>query len=72
MVQPVKLAANGLPLGPEALTSGERAVLLASVARGRAQYEAGEAISGEDVSRWLRSWGTDNELPPPERKRRSG
>ena len=25
----------------------------------------GRVVSGEAVHTWLRSWGTDNELPPP-------
>jgi len=48
-----------------ALTPEQRAALMESVARGRAQLAAGEAISGEDVSRWLRSWGLETELPVP-------
>ncbi len=26
----------------------------------------GDVASSEDVHAWLRSWGTDDELPPPE------
>ncbi|MGH8398305.1 MAG: CopG family ribbon-helix-helix protein [Gammaproteobacteria bacterium] len=25
----------------------------------------GKVVSGESVHTWLKSWGTDNELPPP-------
>lgn len=28
--------------------------------------ESGEFISWETTSKWLRSWGTPDELPPPE------
>lgn len=28
--------------------------------------ESGEFVSGEKVIEWLESWGTENELPPPE------
>ncbi|MFH2005204.1 MAG: CopG family ribbon-helix-helix protein [bacterium] len=28
--------------------------------------EAGETVDGDDVLTWLDSWGTPNELPPPE------
>lgn len=28
--------------------------------------ESGEYISHEAMMRWMRSWGTGNELPPPE------
>jgi len=30
-----------------------------------AEAEAGESVSHEEVFRWLSSWGTANELPPP-------
>jgi predicted transcriptional regulator len=30
-----------------------------------AEAEAGETVPHEKVIRWLRSWGTANELPPP-------
>jgi len=32
---------------------------------GEANVAAGRVISHEAVVRWLRSWGTENELPPP-------
>lgn len=35
-------------------------------AEGWADHEAGRVISNEAVMRWVRSWGTDNPLPPPE------
>lgn len=31
-----------------------------------ADIEAGRFISHEAMKRWLESWGTENELPPPE------
>lgn len=31
-----------------------------------ADAETGRTVSGEKVTEWLRSWGTDHELPPPE------
>jgi predicted transcriptional regulator len=31
-----------------------------------AEAEEGVWISGEAVDRWVDSWGTENELPPPE------
>ena len=30
-----------------------------------ADIEAGRSITHEAVVRWLKSWGTANELPPP-------
>jgi predicted transcriptional regulator len=41
----------------------ERALLEAE-----ADIAAGRTVSWEDVKRWLESWGTPNELPPPECK----
>jgi len=38
---------------------------LASVRRGLAQADRGEYVSGEEVFKWLDSWGTDNVLPRP-------
>ncbi|MGD0830172.1 MAG: hypothetical protein ABR907_04460 [Terracidiphilus sp.] len=38
---------------------------LQEIEAGLAEAEAGETVSHEKVSRWLRSWGTSNELPPP-------
>jgi predicted transcriptional regulator len=54
----------------EALTPDQLAALRESVARGKAQDLAGEAIPGEAVFAWLRSWGSENELPTPTRKAR--
>jgi predicted transcriptional regulator len=33
---------------------------------GLADADAGRTVSGEKVAEWLRSWGTDHELSPPE------
>jgi antitoxin component of MazEF toxin-antitoxin module len=38
---------------------------LAEIEAGLAEAEAGETVPHEKVAAWLRSWGTDNELPPP-------
>ena len=32
---------------------------------GLAELEAGQGVSGERVSEWLDSWGTENEFPAP-------
>jgi len=29
--------------------------------------EAGDIIDGDDIVTWLDSWGTPDELPPPEK-----
>jgi predicted transcriptional regulator len=39
---------------------------LAAVKAGQASLDAGRSVPYEDVRRWLLSWGTDKELPPPE------
>jgi len=45
----------------------ERRAYLAAIEEAiREADETGEYISGEAVDRWLASWGTENELPPPE------
>jgi len=59
-------------LGGEALTPAQMAALMRSFERGEAQFLAGEAIPGEDVFAWLRSWGTAHELPPPGQKSDQG
>ena len=37
-----------------------------ALAEAEADVAAGRVISHEAMTRWLRSWGTDHELPPPE------
>ena len=44
----------------------EDAAQAAAVADGLASLDAGRSVPYEDVRRWLLSWGTDKELPPPE------
>jgi len=39
---------------------------LAAIAEARAEIAAGQGISHEAVKAWLRSWGSPDELPPPE------
>jgi len=36
-----------------------------ALAEVRAQVAAGQTIPLADIARWLDSWGTPNELPPP-------
>jgi RHH-type rel operon transcriptional repressor/antitoxin RelB len=38
---------------------------LAKIREGLADAEAGRLVSHEEIARWLDSWGTANELPPP-------
>lgn len=36
-----------------------------AVEEGLADVRAGRVVEGEAVMRWLESWGSENELPPP-------
>jgi predicted transcriptional regulator len=46
-------------------TQTDDAEYLAAVDEGLADAKAGRVVPYEKVRRWLLSWGTDNELPPP-------
>jgi hypothetical protein len=48
----------------------DTAALRAAVAEAVASLDAGYYIPHEEMRRWLLSWGTDNELPPPSVQRR--
>lgn len=43
----------------------DNAAFLEAVVQGIAAADAGRTIPYEDVRRWLLSWGTEAELPPP-------
>ena len=43
----------------------EAAELDAREQKAMADIDAGRIITHEAVVRWLKSWGTENELPPP-------
>jgi predicted transcriptional regulator len=49
----------------KARPDSEDAEFLAAVEEGIADADAGRMIPYEKVRRWLLSWGTDKELPPP-------
>jgi predicted transcriptional regulator len=70
MVQRMKFAPPIAPAAADNLTAEQNAALVQSIARGEAQFQAGEGIPGEAVFAWMRSWGTENELPRPARKTR--
>jgi predicted transcriptional regulator len=38
---------------------------LAAIDEGIAAADAGRVIGHEDVAKWVRSWGSSDELPPP-------
>jgi hypothetical protein len=39
---------------------------LEMIAEAEADVAAGRVIPWDDVKAWMDSWGTENELPPPE------
>lgn len=43
----------------------ERDAKLRAIAEARADVVAGRIIRHEDMVKWLNSWGTPDELPPP-------
>lgn len=58
---------NAMPMPETDLipTDAEREAKLRAIAEGRADVAAGRVIRHDDMVKWLRSWGTPNELPPP-------
>jgi hypothetical protein len=38
---------------------------LAAIREGKKDVQAGRIVSHKKTARWLRSWGTKRELPPP-------
>ena len=44
---------------------------VAHIKKGIKQADEGLAVPGENVDRWLASWGTAKELPPPKPQKRS-
>jgi predicted transcriptional regulator len=42
-----------------------------SIKKGLAEMDAGEVVPLDDVARWVKSWGTRNELPRPEPRKRA-
>jgi predicted transcriptional regulator len=55
-----------LPSPQQQQTSTEDIAFQQAVADGVASLDAGRSVPYEDVRRWLLSWGTDSELPPPQ------
>jgi predicted transcriptional regulator len=70
MANPIHDATRQPPVYEQALTPEQDAALARSISRGEAQFQAGEGIDGEAVFTWMRSWGTENELPAPKRTTR--
>lgn len=46
--------------------SNEAAAFERAVQQGVADADVGDVVAYEDVRRWLLSWGTDSETPPPQ------
>jgi predicted transcriptional regulator len=44
---------------------------VAHIRKGIEQAEEGLVVSGEDMDRWLASWGIAKELPPPKPRKRA-
>ena len=51
---------------PAVFVLEEAVDLTAAERQAMADIEAGRFISHEAVMRWVASWGTEDELPPPE------
>jgi predicted transcriptional regulator len=51
---------------PTLPNNDDDAAFAAAVEAGVASLDAGRGVSYEDVRRWLLSWGTTDELAPPE------
>ncbi len=45
--------------------ANEAAEFEAAIREGLAEADAGKAIPYSKIRRWLLSWGSDKELPPP-------
>jgi predicted transcriptional regulator len=43
----------------------EQELQLKRIREGLTDAKAGRVISHEEIARWLDSWGSENELPPP-------
>ena len=43
----------------------ERRAYLAAIEEAEREIERGETVDGDEVIKWLESWGTPNELAPP-------
>ena len=63
---PYDLSMDAKPAPARKLPSQDGdAEYLAAVDEGVAEIKAGKGVPYAKVRRWLLSWGSDNELPPP-------
>ena len=56
---------NEMDEEPAVFIAEEAVELDARDRKAMADMDAGRFVSHEAVMRWLQSWGTDDELPPP-------
>lgn len=56
---------TSLDLPTDQSDEAERAAKIRAVEEGLADADAGRVVGYGKVKAWLRSWGTNNELPPP-------
>ena len=50
---------------PNLFEDADQEAEAAADAEGLADIEAGRVVSHDEVARWLDTWGTPNEAPPP-------
>lgn len=56
---------RGVKPEPSLLDETDDEAEAAADAEGLADIEAGRVVPHEDVARWLDTWGTPDETPPP-------
>ncbi|MEC9357134.1 MAG: hypothetical protein VX836_04575 [Pseudomonadota bacterium] len=63
--QEVRALADRLPENATWRDVAYQAALRAEAEEGRADIAAGRVVDGDEVLRWIDSWGTDHELEAP-------
>jgi len=53
------------PIGPAKQEESEGAKFELAVREGIAEADAGKCIPYEKIRRWVLTWGSEKELPPP-------
>ena len=56
---------SGKPVDKETIEALRERAKCAAIKAALEQADKAKFISAEAVNRWLDSWGTENELPPP-------
>jgi predicted transcriptional regulator len=67
--QEVHALADQLPANATWRDVAYQAAVRAEAEEGRGDIAAGRVIDGDEVLRWIDSWGTDRELEAPQRPR---